>query len=818
MAATRTYQVVGQAVPRLDGQAKVTGAARYAADVPAPDALWAKAVRSPYPHARLVRLDAAPALAVPGVQAVLTGADVPDVRIGRAMRDMPLLPRDEVRFAGEIVAVVAADTPDAAEEAAARVAVEYDPLPAVFDPLEAMQPAAPLVHSAEAIRAAAHAEQRVPDLPNVLSLEVWTKGDVARGFAVADHVFEHTFRTQLQHHGYVEPHACVAQVDADGQIHVWASNKVPRLLQGYLAHALSLPPQRFVVHPIAVGGDFGGKGSYMAAPHCALLALRTGRPVRMVMTYAEELQAANPRHPAVVTLRTGVMADGTLVAREARVVYNSGAYGAFKPIPFCNLPGAMEAAGEYRIPHVRIESYQVYTHQVPCGHMRAPGEPQVVFAAESQLDVIARALGMDPYAFRLHNALREGDLSPLGEPFHHVHAVETLQRAAAAANWDAPRRGPHWGRGMALAVKHANPGAYDAEVRCTPDGGVELISALVDTGTGLHTVLLQIVAEELSLPPSAVRFTLVDPANAPADSGVSASRVTELMGKAVQDAAVALREQLVAAAAPLLDCAPAAVVLTDGLCLGAGRAISLAEIVRAAGAESLVGRGHAEARAVGHVPSFHVQVAEVEVDPETGAVRVERIVGAHDVGTVIHPLGHQGQIDGGTVQALGYALQEEVALDDGRVQTAHLGEYKLPTIADVPPLQTELLQDPSGPGPYQGKGIGEGPNCPLAAAIANAVEDAVGVRIYDLPITAEKVLRALRKKTPGDPYPPQPPFPPRRGRGEPALPGKAPPEAPVSSEGRGVPARSSPAPPTAPAPSWGEGVGGGGLPGAGDRS
>ncbi|HZR99975.1 MAG TPA: xanthine dehydrogenase family protein molybdopterin-binding subunit [Chloroflexota bacterium] len=746
MVGTRTFQVVGQAVPRLDGQAKVTGATRYAADVPRADALWAKAVRSPHPHARILRLDAAPALAVPGVRAVLTGANVPDVRIGRAMRDMPVLPRDEVRFAGEIVAVVAADDPDAAEEAALRVEAAYELLAAVFDPLEAMQPGAPLVHSAEAIRAAAHAEQRVPDLPNVLSLEVWTKGDVVRGFAEADHVFEHTFRTQLQHHGYVEPHACLAEVDEAGQIHVWASNKVPRLLQGYLADALGLPRERFVVHPTAVGGDFGGKGSYMGAPHCALLALRTGRPVRMVLGYGEELQAANPRHPAVVRLRTGVRRDGTLVAREARVVYNSGAYGAFKPIPFCNLPGAMEAAGEYRIPHVRIESYQVYTHQVPCGHMRAPGEPQVVFAAESQLDIIARALGMDPYAFRRHNALREGDLSPLGEPFEHVHAVETLDRAAAAADWGAPRRGPYWGRGMALAVKHANPGAYDAEVRCTADGGADVVSALVDTGTGLYTVLQQIVAEELGLPPAAVGVRLVDPAHAPADSGVSASRVTELMGKAVQEAAAGLRAQVQAAAAPLLGCPPEAVRLEDGACWGGGRTVSLAAVVAAAGAERLVGRGHAEARAVGHVPSFHVQVAEVEVDPETGAVRVERIVGAHDVGTVIHPIGHQGQIDGGTVQALGYALLEEVALEDGRVQTAHLGEYKLPTMADVPPLVTALLQDPSGPGPYQGKGIGEGPNCPLAAAIANAVEDAVGVRIYELPITAEKVRRALQAK------------------------------------------------------------------------
>jgi CO/xanthine dehydrogenase Mo-binding subunit len=606
------------------------------------------------------------------------------------------------------------------------------------------------VHTAEEIARAAHAEQKVPGLPNVLSLEVWSKGDVARGFAEADRVFEHTFHTQVQHQGYVEPHACLVELDGQGLLHVYASNKVPFLLRGYLAQALGLPAERFVVHPLPVGGDFGGKGSYMDVPHCALLALRTGRPVKMVMDYAEELQAANPRHPAVVTIRTGVRHDGTLVARQARVVYDSGAYGAFKPIPFCNLPGAAEAVGEYRIPHVRIESYQIYTHTPPRGHMRAPGEPQAVFAGESQLDIVARALGIDPCEMRRRNALREGDLSPLGEPFHAVHALETIDRATRAASWGTTP-GPGRGRGMALAVKHANPGAYEAEVRCAADGSAVLVSALVDTGTGLHTVLQQIVAEELGLPPAAVRFEQADTARAPRDSGVSASRVTELAGQAVQRAGGALREALVAEAAALLDCPAQAVSLAEGQCVGPGRSAALAEIAAAAaeGGVPLVGRGQAAAHEVGHIPAFHVQVAEVAVDPETGQVRVERVVSAHDVSTIIHPLGHQGQIDGGVVQALGYALTEELVVADGRVQTAHLGEYKLPTIADVPPLTTELLQHAAGPGPYQGKGIGEGPNCPLPAAIANAIEDAVGVRIYDLPITAEKVRRALRERAVG---------------------------------------------------------------------
>src|SRR5262249_1632756 len=284
-ARMREFQVVGRAIPRVDGDAKVTGGACYAADVVRPGMLWAKALRSPHPHARVRRLDEGPALALPGVHAVITGANTPATLIGRAMQDMPVLPRDRVCFAGQMVAVVAAEDPDVAEEAASLVDVEYELLPAVFDPLEAMQPQAPVLHTAAAIRAAANAAQQVPDLPNTLSIAVWGKGDVTQGFAAADHVFEHTFRTQVQHQTYLEPHACLAEVDATGVVHVWASNKAPAPLRRTVARALDFPLERVVVHPVYVGGDFGGKGSFMNAPHCALLAVRTGRPVKMVMSY-----------------------------------------------------------------------------------------------------------------------------------------------------------------------------------------------------------------------------------------------------------------------------------------------------------------------------------------------------------------------------------------------------------------------------------------------------------------------------------------------------------------------------------------------------
>jgi CO/xanthine dehydrogenase Mo-binding subunit len=668
---------------------------------------------------------------------------------------MPLLARDRVRFVGERVAVVAAETAAAAEAALDRIVVEYEALPAVFDPLAAMQPDAPILHTTDEMRAAAARLQRIPDLPNVLSYETWGEtwgdGDLEHGFAESDLVFEHTFTTPIQHQAYVEPHAALAYVDAAGVAHVLASNKVPYLLRGYLTAALERPDDRFHIELLSVGGDFGGKGSAMDIPLCILLAERTGRPVKMVMDYGEELLAANPRHAAVVSVRTGLKRDGTLVARHTTVVFNSGAYGAFKPTPAVNLPCARFGLGEYRIPHGRIDSYMVYTNTVPAGHMRAPGEPQVLFAAESQIDMIAHAIGWDPYRLRLHNALGEGDVAPTGgERYHGVHARATLERAAAAAGWDMPKP-PFVGRGMAMSALHGSPGTYSAEVQVDAAGDVLLLTTIADTGTGAHTVLRQIVAETLGLPGEAVRVAYAPVAEFPPDTGVGGSRVTHLAGQAALEAAREVRARLVAAAADRLGAVPDAVREESGqFTAPGGVAASFADVAAAAASGEASGvvaaRVTNATREVEAMPTFQVQVAEVAVDPETGQVRLRRFTTVHDVGTILNPVLHQGQIEGAVMQGLGYALMEELALEDGRVTALHLGDYKLPTMADVPDLATVLVPSGEGPGPYRAKPIGEGPNCPVAPAIANAVFDACGARVTDLPITAEKVWRALHAR------------------------------------------------------------------------
>jgi xanthine dehydrogenase molybdenum-binding subunit len=469
----------------------------------------------------------------------------------------------------------------------------------------------------------------------------------------------------------------------------------------------------------------------------------------MVMDYIQELMAGNPRHPAVVTMKTGVKRDGRLWAHQARVVFNSGAYGAFKPRVY--LRGADHSGGVYRIPNVRIDSYMVYTNNVPCGHMRAPAKPQVIFAVESHMDMVARAMGLDPLEFRLLNVLREGDASPVGEKWHSIRAEDTLRQAAEAARWSAPKGKPFVGRGIAIADLPPGTGQSAATVTMDEHGKAALLMALWDTGTGAHTIFRQVVAEELTIPVEDVRMVVQDTDAVPFDSGSGGSRVTYTSGQAALGAARELRQKLIAVAAELFESSEDRIHLHQGHFLVEGdssRAIPLREVA----ARAVAATGQAIAGEMtytstpSHETSFCTQVAEVEVDPETGQVRVNKLVTAHDVGTVLNPITHQGQIEGGLVQGLGYALMEEMNTEQGRVSTLSLGEYKIPTIQDIPELVTVLLESASGPAPYQSKGIGESSNIPVAGAIANAVYDAVGVRITDLPMTAEKVLRALKEK------------------------------------------------------------------------
>jgi putative selenate reductase molybdopterin-binding subunit len=722
------HRIVGQPLGKLEGIGKVSGQARYSGDVTLPGLIWGKALRSPLPHARILRIDTSRARDLPGVLTVLTAQDLPDILVGRRMFDMPMLARDRVRFVGEKVAVVAAVDPDIAEEALALIDVEYEDLPAVFDPVEAIRDGAPILHENPGAYDGAPSERPHPNVQSVLRFKL---GDVEAGFGKADRIFEHTFRTQLDHQGYLEPHAGVVAIDDDGRVQVWASNKMPFRLKELLSHALQLAPQQIRVNLTPIGGDFGGKGSLMDLPLAYHLARVTGRPVKMLMRYAEELMAGNPRHPSVITMRTGVTKDGRILARRVKALFNSGAYAAFKPAPSVNLGGAGMGAGVYRIPNLLIEALCVYSNNIPCGHARSPGEPQMVFAGESHMDMIARELALDPADLRRKNLLRDGDHLANGHHLEHVRASDTLEAALKASHWAEPKAGPWIGRGMAMTHRHIGVGFTNARLHLDAGGTVILSIALPDTGTGAHLVLRQVVAEVLGLPLDQVEIEVANTDDFETDSGVGGSRVTHTGGRAAYHAAEKLKAQIDAEAAKY------------GIPAG-----SLAAIAQAAAKEgrTLEAAHFYDAKTHAAVTSFTAQVAEVAVDPATGEVTVRHFTTAHDVGTIINPIGHQGQIEGGLIQGLGFALMEEMKTEDGRISTLSLGDFKLPTIKDIPPLTTVILQDPVGPGPFNAKAIGEGSISAVAPAVANAVADACGVRILDLPITAEKVFFALREK------------------------------------------------------------------------
>ncbi len=746
-----SYSVLGRPAARPEGPEKVTGTARYTADMTLPGMLWGKALHSPYPHARIVRIDTSRALGLPGVHAVLTGADVAGVLYGSRIRDVPVLAQDRARFAGDRVAAVAAEDPDIARQAVDLIDVEYEELPAVFDSLEAMEEGASLLHPGLLdyeglpqpggfVPAHGHVEP-LEGASNVFARVRWGTGDVAEGFAQAEVTVENTFTTPSVHQVYLEPHCCLVWVDGEERVQVWAPNKTPYNLREALAAALGIPQERVRLHPTHIGGDFGGKGSPMEVPLCYFLARRTGRPVKMVMDYGEELTAANPRHGAVLRLTTGLKRDGTIVAHSTQSILNSGAYGGFMPMGY--LPGCYHAAAVYRIPHAQSEALHVYTNTVPCGHMRGPGEAQVVYAVEAHMDCVARRLGMDPVEFRMKNLVREGDTGAAGERYEHVRSVETLEAAVKASGYGTPKPA-NVGRGVAVGDRTPGGGHTHAALTLSPDGSVVLNTSIFDQGSGTYTVLRQIVAEELGLPPEGVQVQVWDTDAVDFDTGMGGCRVTRVGSQAAHQATVEARQELLAAAAELLGWPSEQVELAQGRVRRKDddEGLPLADLLGRI-ARPIIGRATVRDFAPSPVTSFAAQVAEVSVDRETGQVTLLRFTSAHDVGRVLNPLGHQGQIEGGVVQGVGYALMEELRSEEGRVTSTSFGEYKVPTVRDVPELKTVLLESESGVGPYHIKGIGENPISPVAPAIANAVEDAVGVRIRDLPITAEKVYRAL---------------------------------------------------------------------------
>ena len=698
--------IIGAPVTQIEGPSKVTGQTRYAADVDLPGMLWGKILRSPHPHARIVGIDASKAWSVPGVKAVVTGQDAPGHLMGKVLRDMPVLCWDRVRYIGDRVAAVAAETPEAAEEAILLIEIDYELLPAVFDPMEAMKPDAPLIHEDVASYVGAPVDVLATDVHNGQTRLAWAKGDLDEGFRQADIILEHSFAVPSRHQGYLEPFASVISIDDTGRIQAWCSSKAPFRARLQLAQAMGLQDEDIRVNVVSVGGDFGGKGDTRDLPVAYLLAKMSERPVKIVMSYWEELTASNPTHPTFVTIKSGMTRDGRLTSREVRTVHASGAYGAMKPRSF--LSTSHYVGGGYKIPNASFEFLQVCTNTTPGGYFRAPGAHQYTFALECHTDLLAREIGMDPAEFRRMNLVDAGDEDAVGRDLRVADVRPVLEAALEAGEWGEPKAAPNRGKGVAIFGRQIGGGAAGTVITAEANGTFTVLSPTVDVGTGTHTIEQQMVATEMGVPLSNVRVSQGDTDSTPFDEGPRASRVTYTEGQAVMKACEQMKQ-----------------AIQDGANL------------------PLTITFEHDAPQPEDVMYFSAQVAEVEVDPETGQVKVLRVVTAHDVGTIINPIAHQGQIDGGFVTGLGLAVTEELVTEGGQVLNGNLGDYKLPTIADIPSLETVLVQTGGGEGPYQAKSIGELANNATAAAIANAVADAAGVQLFELPITAERVYAAL---------------------------------------------------------------------------
>src|SRR5690349_17905804 len=634
-------QVVGNPTPRVEGELKVSGEARYAVDITLPGMLWGKLLRSPIASGKIKRIDTQKAHALAGVHAVITGEDCTGLRIGRRLYDMPILADGEVRFIGEKVAGVVADDETIAEEAVALIDVEYEETEPILDPVEALKPGARLIH---------------PDVVNYKGLPkplkepsndfiyvTWGKGDLDTGFRQADVIVENTFTTPVVHHTYIEPHSCVVSTAPDGSAQFWSCSKVPYGVREQVANAVQVPQEKLVFNPVYIGGDFGGKGDFMDLAVVYLMSRKAGHPVKLVMDYDEEFAAGNPRHASIIHVKTGVKNDGTLVAQHISFIFDSGAYGAFKPNAFLNGPHL--AAGPYKIPHVFIEEHMVYTNKIPCGHMRSPGDPQGIFANESQMDLVAKRIGMDPIEFRRKNFIHDGDIDPVGEEISYIRTDETLKQALEDAGYQKPK-GKNVGRGIALVQWTPAGGIGTVAISLDQNGTATISSAMADQGAGTYTILSEIVSEELKIPLSQIKTQQLDTQRGVKDTGVGGSRATRVYGNAGYEAALKAADAIKRAAAEQLGASPEEIVLAKGAALHPRmeRRLTYGEIVKAKGSPIAVDATFNDNSKI-HSASMCVQVAEVQVDPETGQVELKKFTSTHNTGTVLNPLMHQGQID-----------------------------------------------------------------------------------------------------------------------------------------------------------------------------
>lgn len=764
---------VGRAMPSTSSQAKATGQADFGDDLRLKGLLVGKVLRSPHPRARVLSVDTAKARAVPGVIAVISGQDVAGL-YGAAIMDQPILNRDEVRFVGEPVAAVAAVDKDAAAQALDLIKVQYESLPPVTEALAALDPESLLIHPGLQDYQCAPGIFILPGT-NCCNHFRLRKGDPDKALARAAHVFSQTFSTHKTQHASLEPHQTTAQAEPSGRVRLWTNTQTPFVTRKVLAKLFGLANNQVQVTVTRLGGGFGGKAYPKLEPLAVALAQRTGgRPVRLLHNREEEFSGNTAtRHPVTTEVTTGLDRQGRILARRVKLIFDTGAYADIGPRVCRN--ASFSSPGPYVIPNVAVDGYCVYTNTTPASAMRGLGIPQVTWAVESHTDFICRELELDPLEFRLKNAVEEGSPSATGQILHSVGLKETLRRAGQAIGLDK-KRPPGVGRGIACGHKSTvSPSASACVVRVNEDGTLQLLTSSVDMGQGSETVLAQILAEELGIDPTRVRVVPADTDTTPYDMATVSSRSTFFMGNAIRDAAIKLKELIFETAEEILEVDRRDLVFEQGrvhVVGSPGSGFDLADIpqgesayagsVHAGKGRPLVAEGHCTVEGAtkldrktgqGAKPSafwmYFSQAAEVRVDPATGRIKVLKIASAHDVGRAINPLLLEGQIEGAVMMGLGETLLEEMAHHDGRPINQSFLDYKIPTIGETPLIIPLIIENPHKEGPFGAKGMGEPAEAAIGAAINNALADALGVQVQDLPITRERVIMALKRAAGG---------------------------------------------------------------------
>ncbi len=762
------FNFIGKNVLRPDARDKVRGRAVFTTDLKFPNMLHARILRSPYAHARIVSIDIQKASRVPGVKAIVLGRDYPFLFGHGAVKDTPILAWERVLYHGEPIAVVAALSDQACQEALERIKVDFEPLAGVFDPLAALEASAPILHPNLGCYSKASFVKPFPGT-NICHHSILRTGDTQEGFKVSDEVYENSFRIPAIHHSAMEPHVVIAQAEG-GRVTLWSSTQSPYVMRAEVCEALGWDMNRLRVIVPTVGGGFGSKDFPKLEPIAAVLSLEVkGRPVRIWLDRDEEF--VTKVRPALISfLKTGVKRDGSLVALEAKLYFDNGAYADLGPAISRN--SCYATTGPYRIPHVTSDSYLVYTNNPVSGSFRGFGVPEIAWGYESQMDIIAADLGMDRIEFRLKNGLEEGDTSSTGEVMHSVGLKECLRQVGSAMVWKTGhRKEPKKsgiGRGIAAVYKSVGtPSASSVLLKVNEDGTANLLTSGVDMGQGLRTVLSQIAAEELGLTPEAVRVSFPDTDVTPYERSTTASRSTFHIGNSTRKAAIDAREQMLGLASEVLEAPKEALMIQNGKIWvrdEPDRAIAVAELwgggFYSKGQYPILGRGaystsdiyrpiDAKTGRSVRPTAFWMYVAqgvEIKVDEDTGKIELIRVVSAHDLGKAIHPLNCEGQIEGAVAMGIGSALMEEMVFEDGRLMNSDWTTYKIPTTLDIPPIVPLIVEAPHSEGPFGAKGLGEPGVGPMPPAIASALFDATGIRLYDLPLTPEKIYWALKKE------------------------------------------------------------------------